>query len=115
MEVYLIPPKRANSPVFCAANYCVTQQLLSSPPVHHSIHPPSIARACGPCDGAARRGIKPPVESIQGLSSLTKKIWRHHEISYFALPANSCSGCIVNLDGPCQRLQQYDAQGHLGQ
>src|SRR5216683_1014705 len=40
------------------------------------------------------------------------KIWRHHEISHFALSAHFCSGCIVNLDGPC-RVQQLDHQRHV--
>src|SRR5882724_5108838 len=31
------------------------------------VHPPSIVRLCDPCDCAARRRIKPPVKSMQGL------------------------------------------------
>src|SRR5258708_5505616 len=41
-----------------AANRSISRQLRSSPPVHHSIHPPCIARPLEPCDGAARRWIQ---------------------------------------------------------
>jgi hypothetical protein len=34
-----------------------------------------------------------------------EKNWRQLEIPHFAVRANSCSGCVVNLDGPRRSLQ----------
>src|SRR6266849_613447 len=41
------------------------------------------------------------------------KVWRPHEIPHFTLSPYPCSGCIVNLDGPCQGLQQFHHPRYL--
>src|SRR5689334_11873503 len=43
----------------------------------------------------------------------SRRIWRHHEISHTPIVVNSCSGCIVHLDGPRQCLQQFHYPGHI--
>ena len=37
----------------------------------------------------------------------SQNFWSHYEIPHFALSTGPCPSCIVNLDGPCQRLQQF--------
>jgi hypothetical protein len=86
--------------------------------MRRAIHLPSIDRNCEPCECAAGEG-KPPHRRTLKQSPIrferSKTIGDNNEIPQTDVPVNSCSGCIVNLDGPCQRLHQYDPQGRLGQ
>src|SRR5258708_37740509 len=49
------------------ANYRITPIVVTVHLQFTPVHPPAIVRRCDPCDCAARRRIKPPVKSMQGL------------------------------------------------
>src|SRR5260370_17073871 len=96
-------PRRSQPSHFPA----VAQFTISSPLDSPAVHCASLR---------AMRWCSQTVDSISGLEhqdlNSLAKIWRHHEIPHFALTTHFCSGCIVNLDGPC-RVQQLDHQRHV--